>query len=310
MVTTTSIAASSNNQTQVTEVGDLARINEMVDSTRSILKTYFPTLYQIPDSVIYCMNIWQTESGFNLFHTEGNSRHTLVTGTDPNDPIPGDIKSWKNGQGFWRNYWHSVSIASWVQQNSQTPAIRDGLYAHGISAAMGAYHVDSSAACLEIFGSPKYRSLASANQLIVQPGTSVTSLYQDTTSGRKKSILAGIIVLDYHFNKWKSTNLNTPVDSHTFGVSTTPRALLDSIQETPVYSFTGVVTGTGGSLSDQQALILASGSYLGWGKDSNGATGVKRALYVKNNREWSYKVSAGGTPSSTGATPTKPVGCV
>lgn len=292
-LTTTASGDASGKQIQVSEVGDLTRIQEILTSTTDILSHLFPVLYTVPNIVIYCMNTWQAESGFNCFPNGSNSRHSLVTGTSI--PVPDNINAWPSGRSFFSSYWEDTLVKDFraLPGNDQSDAILDGLYAHGVSAVMGAYHIEGSAAYRQIFGSPVYLPKATDAGLIVTKGTRVTSLYTEDQPGRYKSILAGIIVLDYWYNYWgkKRVNLNINI-------------LLNQIGEP--------IARIGSRINSRQAILLATGSYLGFGADINSATGQQRAAIVKTNRQWTYSSANSGKSASlsTGAAPANPTGCI
>lgn len=292
MTTTTVSGNASGTQIQVSEVGDITRIQEILDSTTSILSHLFPKLYTVPNIVIYCMNTWQAESGFKCFPHGSDSRHSLVTGTGI--PIPDSMNAWTSGRSFFSSYWDDTSIKAFraLQGNDQSDAMLDGLYAHGVSAVMGAYHIEGSAAYRQIFGSKEYISKATSGGLIVHKGTRVTSLYTEDQPGRYKSILAGIIILDYWYNYWGEKRVNGNIN-----------ILLNQIGE-PTAS-------VGSRINSRQAILLATGSYLGFGADINSATGQQRVVIVKTNRQWTYSSANSGSrlALNTGAAPATPTGC-
>ena len=289
MALTTETAKASGTQIEVTLSGDMRRINEMIDSTNSALATYFPTLYAIPDITRYCMTIWQMESGFNCFPNGVNSRHTLIVNTFP---IPDDKKLWNPQSSFADSYWNDPLIYAYRQRNGTPESILDGLYAHGISAVMGAYHVDGCNACLTTMGSPRYRSISIANGLLVQPGTAVTSIYTEDKAGRKKSIVAGLILLDYHFSRYVGHSMTRDTVNLLAGIGDTTA----TVSSTP---------------TTKQAILLAAGAYLGWGKDVNNSSGVFRAVKVRDTTSWTYsEISASRLTSAAGTTSAKTTGCV
>jgi hypothetical protein len=241
------------------------------------------------------MNTWQLESGFKCFPFGSDSRHTIVSGTGDAAQVPDKLEEWKAGKAFRIDYWEDPTIRNYRDLHGQTPAIRDGLYAHGISAVMGAYHVYGCAAYKQTFGSFRYHALAESNGLITYPGLRVTDLYTEDAIGRKRSIMAGIIILDSHYHSWLGKVIDTRIGT-----------LLTQV---------GMPTFKVGSrLTSDQAITLATGSYLGFGKDSNNATGTTRAIQVKNNRTWTYLASTSSRQSPNTITApvesAKPKGCI
>lgn len=297
---TTSVAGVS-----ITEVsGDSnVRIQEMVDSTTSALKM-FPSLNSIPDILIYCMNTWQAESGFEQFHKDGTSRHnTIVTGLGSNIYIPEDTSTWVSGKGFGTHYWVGnplKHLRKSTPSNPPQPGLVDGLYAHGISACMGAYSVIGTNTYQTTFGLPKYKSICTSNGLLVDPtslveGARITNLFPDNKAGRYSSIVAGLVILDSKYSavvgklmtKYYQDALNKIGESATIGKPITQR----------------------------QAIILACGLYVGSlaGKDANNYSPISRMQICRDNRTWTYKAdtNARNNPNTTKtATTGKEPGCM
>jgi len=302
MATTTATAAVSGTQSQAGASKDISRVQEIQNSTTSVLQGSFPNLYAVTNSVRYCMNIWQRESSFNLIWTgAGAQQANIVTGTGNNNDVPNKVNSWPHAKSFWDSYWNSTAVQGYIGDNGQTPEVKQGLYAFGISSCMGAYHINNTPACHEVFGDINDGGVADKAGLIVKVGTDINTLYPDTVAGRKKSITAGLIVLNYHFNKWKNVPMASGADYSKFYTNQSPSFLLTAMGQPP--------SNTTGVPTDQQAFWLASGSYLGWGTDINGDSGIDRAIYVINNTNRSHVSSYGGTPSSSGLPAASAIGC-
>ena len=291
MATTTQLAQTNGKVITESSHDSQVRIQECRDSTVNALKL-LPTINSIANIVIYCMNIWQRENNFNQFGNSGTSRgNSLVCSKD--GVVPSNIQQWKAGLSFYDSFWNSPAIANYRKQaGDQLPAIVDGLYAHGLSQCMGAYNIEGSTANAQMFSSPAYSSIAQSNGLLVPLGTAVTSVYPDNVAGRYKSILAGVIVLDYHYNYWINHSMTND----------TIKKIMDSQR-------TGIIP-TNSSINPGQAIILASGSYLGWGTDIYGSTGGDRAFYVNTNRVWRYASSSSTSFSGISAKTSTPLGCV
>jgi hypothetical protein len=310
MTTTTRQAVVDGKQVFEAETTDFTRIEEMLDSTADGL-TLFPSLITVPNIRIYCMNIWQMESHFDVWPLGSNSRHsTIVSGTGNSATssgpwgeyeslgsqyVPDAVSQWHSGTAFFTDYWDDPIIKEEKRKFGDTPALIDGLYAHGVSAAMGAYHVKGTRAYSSMFGLPKYQGLAQSEGLVVNPNQSITALYVDTKAGRRKSIIAGLIILDQHYCTW----LGKPI---------TPQIAKK------ILACGGGDNGqppTNYSVNSEQAILLACGSYLGFGApDANGALGYNRAhAVVYTSPKWEYRARASTSGSTAGASPANPVGC-
>lgn len=290
MITTTQLAQTNGKQIVEKSNDDQVRIQECRDSTFNALKL-FPDLNSIPNIDTYCMNIWQAETNFTQFGKAGNSRgNSLVC--SKYGLVPDNLLQWKAGTDFYDGFWNSPVIVNYRKQHSdQDPAIVDGLYAHGVSQCMGAYNIEGTPASKSIFSSNKYIGVSTSEHLLVQAGTPVTNIYTDDIPGRRKSITAGIMVLDYHYNYWIKQSMTND----------TLKKIVASLPHD------GIPTNT--RLTQFQAITLAAGSYLGFGKDINGASGTNRANFVVTNREWRYYASNNKTAYGTGAKTYNSLGC-
>lgn len=304
---TTTQAAASGTQLSTSSVPSSTRKTEIEQSTKEALSDYFPDLNKLDSIVKYCMNIWWSESNFNCFHSSGNSRHNaIVTGTPVGSLVSDNLADWKYGRDFYSRYWKDTNIVNKRITLGQSPAIIDGLYAHGVSATMGAYHIKGCQACSDTFSSSKYLGIATDNGLLVEPGNRVTTIYTEDVAGRKRSIIAGLIILDWHYHQ----RLGMPmlaVDRK----GNSPYLLLTAIGY-PIFS--GGLTASnflkGTLVTPSQAILLAAGDYLGFGRDINGATGIDRAKFVRDNSSWPYRdASSTRTAANSNATPAKQPGC-
>ena len=265
---------------------------EIKGVTSILLSSYFPRMYAVPNSINYCMSTWKEESGFNCHHSQGNSRHTLVTGTKSDIGIPVS-KQWLAGRSFGPDYWEDSITLAYRKKYGDTPEVVDGLYAHGLSASMGAYNIIGCKAWKYTLGSNEYVDMATAEGLMVDLYTSgqrVIDIFPDTFNGRRRSILTGLILLNWKFE-----------------------AILPNRMSAKSASLVG---GIAGKLpTDDQALLLATGAYLGWASDSNGTTGASRLAKIKSTTSWDRDVAAnsiaipttGGVTNS--GTPQKGPGC-
>lgn len=293
---------------EVTEIyaSGTDRIQELWASTVEALQN-FPELNRVPNAAITCMNTWMKESGFEQLHRDGTSRHnTIVTGLGT---APGPVSSsgWTAGSEFRDNYWTANPIANSLKVFGHTEGLKDGLYAHGISACMGAYLVSGTKMFSNLVGDPRYYGAAVNAGIVIDynslcTGGRIVDLFPDTKEGRKSSIVAGLIIMSDHFNYWKGRNTSLKNNK---GMSA--KDILAKLGET---------CPANAHMSHNQALLLASGSYLGgygFGLDANGASGYDRAIFCRDNRVWTYKAKANtktavnSTPAS--AAPAKPIGC-
>lgn len=249
--------------------------DEIKSQTGDILANYFPALSNVPDMVKYCMVTWYSESTYRQFPYEADSRHPAIVCGSLNsitnngnyaDPIY-NIRAWVAGRGFYNSYWADNVVRNYINNNGAVDeSIIDGLHPHGLGGVMGAYSVRGTAACNQIFGSPDYYNLASTNGLIVSPGTRVTSIYTDDTTGHYRNLLAGIIILDYHFNNLVGADVSQPISR---GSTATIANTYYAITNQNISSETVQVN---------EAALLATGAYVGYsGVDINGMNGVKRA---------------------------------
>ena len=309
MSTTTKQAVIDGKQVVIAEHTDVTRIEELLDSTTDALQL-FPSLITVPEVRIYAMNIWKMESHFDVWPLGSNSRHsTIVSGTGntatSSGPwgeieslggqyVPDDEKLWTSGKAFFRDYWDDPLIKEYKRTHGDTPAMIDGLYAHGLSAAMGAYHVKGTKAYNTMFGLPKYQGIAQSNNLLVDVGNRVTDVYTNDKPGRYRSIVAGLIILDRHYCSWLNAPM-TPVTAKKI------LACSGGKGQPP----------TNSTVNSEQAILLACGSYLGFGSaDANGALGVNRAYnVVYGDRVWEYRARASTNGSTAGANPANAVGC-
>jgi len=278
------------------------------------------------------MNTWQAESNFKQIHYGNSSRHTLVAGKNVSLTridsgtlgTPGTLDTpytvsldidylWTSGRSFIKSYWKNDKILSYrkrILSGVPNEALADGLYAHGVSACMGAHNIETGS---NLLGSAPYRSISSSNGLLVPIGNRVTDIYEDTQEGRRRSILAGLIVLHDFFKFWNGRDLDKPVAAPGKALSyVTARYNLSLLSEQlPPITAKAKVTPS-------QALLIASGSYLGGyslvSKDGNGSAGNDRARFCRDNRTWSstssvnMKRSSYSTPVPSGVPITSP-GC-
>jgi hypothetical protein len=151
---------------------------------------------------------------------------------------------------------------------------------------MGAYHIPGTASYTQLFGG-YYNNVARPEGLIATPiGTPVTSLYTNDAVGRRKSVLAGLIVLDSKYGK----RINSIIDSTTV-------TYLSAI---------GLPGATAGStMSPQQAILMAFGDYVGsWTTtDAVGGTALKRAVLVQQTTSQLFASQPSVAP------PALPPGC-
>lgn len=289
MGTTTSTAQAAGKTISTSSNTDLTRLQEITDSTHWAV-SQFPGIASLSNIDMYCRSEWLLETQFNQFGRSGNSRgNNIVCKTVP---IPDDILAWKGGRGFYKSYWNDPVIANYREQNGYSAALEDGLFPHGISQAIGAYNIRGCAAAKDMFQRSEYADISNSNGLLVDPGTRVTSVYTDDAIGRRRSILAGVIVIDRWFNFWN-------------GRSMTPRTVKLLMACTR-----GTVPPTNKVVNPDQALILALGNYVGFsGKDVNGTTGVARAYNVLTNRSWPCTSAGPGDGSGNIANKAKSIGC-
>jgi hypothetical protein len=268
---------------------NLARVQELTDYTKWALD-FFPDIASLSNVHMYCRSVWMYESSFRQFGNAGNSRgNNIISAVIP---PPEDLLSWRSGRDFYHKYWVDPVIADYRKKNGSTEGILDGLYAQGIAQVVGAYHVRGCKAAKEIFQSTKYMGITESNGLMVNPGQRVIDVYPDTVLGRKRSVLAGTIIINYWFNYWNKQSMT----------ENTGRLIKSS---------TGITAFPTNKIVDaDQALILSMGSYVGFkGRDANGSTGVQRAFNIYTNRAWPDISSGSGSGSVGGANGAKAIGC-
>ncbi len=164
----------------------ISRIRDLV----KIELTNFPYLLKAPDAMYYIMATFGAESGWKLWH--GNplsSRHLTVV--KPSDSSL--IQAYENSDVI-RNIRGNSSTTLQTLEN-----VKDGWYAHGISATMGCYYVRGSHENkLEWRSYPEAVSRINALGLEVDPGQSIndTLFPTDTESSWLKSIVSGLIIFN------------------------------------------------------------------------------------------------------------------
>ena len=142
-MTTTSSAQDTGKQVQLSANSDITREQE-VRASISYHLSNFPELAAFNNIKDYCLSEFFLESQFNQFGNTGNSRgNSIITGVAI---VPDDVNLWKSGRGFYRKYWVDSVIINKRNQIGSTPAILDGLYAHGLAQVIGAYHIKVSLA--------------------------------------------------------------------------------------------------------------------------------------------------------------------
>lgn len=174
---------------------DYSRIQRYKEITEDLLKQYFKSLYAAPDIVYVALAIFGLESGWNLWHKKSFSHgaDTVLSGYDSShkSPVPVETSS------LIRAYWYSPVIQNLVKTkgfdvNIMT-ALHQGRVAHGLSACMGCYHVRGTKTN-ESF--KPYSKVVGDLGLEVNPGESITALFPQNETGERRSIAAGLIILD------------------------------------------------------------------------------------------------------------------
>jgi hypothetical protein len=285
-------------------VGDAEETQAAIKSIATSFSCFKDSgLINLPDLEKRLSAIFVLESQLSCFPVKGstNSRHkTIVCGSSAisNGNISNKVSSWTSGTSFFTNYWNSNVVQNYLAccGGVQDEAVKDGLYAHGVSACMGAYHVKFTPAWNELFGQTKYRSIVNNYGLEVQIGTSVTSIYpKNDKYNREKSIAAGMIIFDSKFSAY----VNKPA---TLGILT---------KLSPVAGV--VMPKTGDKISPEVASLLAGGAYLGFGADANNVTGIERMIAIQGllskNELFAASGSTLSTTDMTNAPPGRRPGC-
>jgi hypothetical protein len=284
-----SVTISQINNGQSSLCGDTTgRLTEIKQSIEQAL-TLEPLnqLQGFPNIVETCMSIFQAESGFECWPMgSSNSRHqTIVCGNDSYiNGIVTDLPrcTWKYGKSFWTDYWHDSVIQNYIKTYGQSPAIIDGLYAHGVSATMGAYHIKYTKAWNVLFGLPLYQPLVTSFNLQVPAGVSITQTVYTANDqpNRKKSIVAGLIVL------------HSKVMARLNGVA----KQIDINNLNTVMANDPAIPIVGQKFqSPQQILILAVGDYLGSFVDANNTSALSRMMQVYSQTSWAYRSTVSGS---------------
>lgn len=170
----------------------VADVAEIRDITASELDN-FPYLKQCPDIMYWLMGTWGCESSWRLFANGNNSLHSP---TDPYQHPNSFINIDYHSSNIIRNLWNSVADGSPTRLN-----IKEGWYAHGISATMGAYFVRGTPTNRQYRYYPESAKRIDALGIEVDPGQSISkTLFPiDTYSNRRKSIVSGMVILNMHF---------------------------------------------------------------------------------------------------------------
>lgn len=169
--------------------------------TSELIQSKFPALKANNSSLYVSVATWYFESGFKLLHKRGNattSMHYLPS-------IPGV------GAGAYKGYYADASIQNLLRSSSTTAQQKDnilqGLVAHGLSATMGYYYVAGTTNSKALFSDSTYRDVANQLGFLVQPGQSITELFQaDGELEKRRSIASGLCVLEAAYKRRLAAN--------------------------------------------------------------------------------------------------------
>ena len=185
-------AAQSSPSTKVTQTSpDISNILHIKQITQDLLAQYFPRLSAAPNILYIAMAIWGFESSFKLWHKSGSvysSRHLTAV-----NPATSSLVG--------RGYYYTQPIQNLLLSPTLTPTIKnnidDGKYAQGISACMGCYHVRGTLNYNTEF--LPFKNVVDAEGLAVNPGESITAIFPNNDTGIRRSIAAGLIILDFKY---------------------------------------------------------------------------------------------------------------
>jgi hypothetical protein len=182
----------------------------------------FPFLKAAPDVMYWLMATWGAESNWRLMHKKKdgslNSLHHTpckpgVESTQGMGPMKSTGTLIGNGYQYSnviQNLWNNPASTLEIRNN-----IKEGWYAHGISACMGTYHIRG---CPNNLGEwrfyPEARAAIDKYGLEVDPGQSIsqTLFPADNEECQRRSIASGMIIFNYKYRRaLETTNRNDPV---------------------------------------------------------------------------------------------------
>lgn len=198
---------------------DFSYVDDVRKTTLSLLKA-FPFLETAPDIMYWLMATWGAESSWRLMHNHGgvlSSIHYTASPPSVESVGPGTVvksSGTLTGNGYQfspaiQNVWNDPATTVQIKNN-----IKEGWYAHGISACMGSYHVRG---CPNNRGEWRYYpeavKLIESLGLEVNPGQSISqTLFPiDDDTCRTRSVASGMVIFNYKYRKaLETTCKNNP----------------------------------------------------------------------------------------------------
>lgn len=188
---------------------------ELIVSQLNVIMDDFPQLKKVPEAMYVILKTFYLESGFRMVFSKnrgntadgpnGENDSSLNTTNSPADSSHYTPTSSVSGE--CRRYWECGPIRAIrydpvkMQNPDIVKGINQGRVAHAISAVMGWYFIEGTPEYNEMIG--KYPGIISKYGLHVKPGDLVSSLFPDTTEGRRKAIAAGVMIFNDKFLAYK-----------------------------------------------------------------------------------------------------------
>lgn len=310
--TSAAAANSSSSKKAAVTSSDNANIIKLRDITANLLKMYFPILSNAPNILYVTMATWGFESAFHLLHKKGRAPNPVVIDSQH----PGSGGSIGAGTLIGSDYLDSAVIRN-LRNNPNTSFqvlanIRQGQFAHGLSACMGCYHVRGTKAFSYMF--KPHLAMVEELGLAVNPGESITALFPDNDAGRMRSIAAGLIVYDQKYKAFlrKGLSPSEALNNAVIAYVGNPKAR-DSNNFSPI-SRLNQVQGKRAGAGEQSILDKLAAAGLSSDDTSIGVNSAAISKYGPNSSMQSLGGSASnnsnrGGDTSSQSPPSNPPGC-